>query len=314
MELTERASGGPTALPAGAANAIAVGLGVLGDEWSLLILRAAYRGASRFGEFQDLLGISAASLTGRLSRLTDEQMLGRRIYQDKPIRAEYVLTDRGRAAWPILLAIWDWERTWVTGRDVALPTMIHRSCGRAFRPRVTCVECGEHVGPGVVKSKWGPAGGWARSVPETTTRRRSTGSDGRTQQFPETMAIFGNRWSAVVIGAAFQGVDRFSQFHSVLGVPTNLLAERLRVLVELGFLTHDGDAVDARPGYHLTEKGRAFFPVVILTLQWAQRWYRSPEGPALEWLHRDHATIARLDCDRCLQPLEAADVALGDEA
>lgn len=300
----------PTPLASGGPNAIAVGLGVLGDEWSLLILRAVQLGSSRYGEFQEQLGISAASLASRLAALTAEGLLTRRIYQDRPVRAEYVLTRRGRAVWPILLGIWDWERTWVPGQAQALPTMSHALCGKEFRPQLACGTCDGLVGPMTTHSTWGDAGGWPRSIPETTTRRRSASAGGPPEQFAETMSIFGNRWSAVIVGAAFQGMRRYSEFQSALSVPSNSLAERLRMLVSKEFLAHEA-TVGPRSEYRLTEKGLAFFPIVVLALQWSERWYVSPEGAALDWAHDDHPLVARLDCGTCGRPLRASDVVIG---
>lgn len=278
-------------------NAIARGLGVLGDEWSLQLLRAAHLGATRFSQFQFRLGISAASLTTRLTLLCDKGLLTRRIYQDNPIRAEYILTARGAATWPILLAIWDWERTWGRERTEALPLRRHALCEREFRPRLTCATCGEPAELGAVRATWGPTGGWSRSLPDTGTRRRPHPSRSP-EEFPSTMTVFGNRWSAVVVGALFQGMRRYSDFESALRIPSNLLAERLRVLVEQGFV-EIVDSMIGRSEYRLTPKGAAFFPVIALTLMWSDRWFGEEDGPAMIWQHRDHDFVARLDCDYC---------------
>ncbi|GAC56583.1 putative HxlR family transcriptional regulator [Gordonia hirsuta DSM 44140 = NBRC 16056] len=296
----------PTELPAGGPNSISKGLGVLGDEWSMQVLRAAHTGATRFGQFQERLPISASSLTARLTTLSQEGLLGRRIYQDRPVRADYVLTARGRATWPILLSVWDWERAWRPGATGDLPAMQHTACGRQFRPTLVCATCGEHADRHTTRGIWGPNGGWDRSVPEVTTRRRPVGH-ADTGQFPETMAVFGNRWSAAVVGAAFQGVRRYSEFESALTIPPNLLAERLRVLLEHHFLRTETTA-DGRSHYELTAKGAAFFPIIALTLHWAENWYTSPGGPAMRWQHNDHHFRPRLDCGHCATPLTAAQI------
>ncbi|ALG87035.1 winged helix-turn-helix transcriptional regulator [Gordonia phthalatica] len=278
-------------------NAIARGLGVLGDEWSLHLLRAAHLGATRFSQFQAELAISAASLTTRLTLLSEAGLLARRIYQDNPIRAEYILTARGAATWPILLAIWDWERTWGGERAVALPLRRHALCNREFRPRMMCATCGEPAELSTVRAIWGPAGGWARSLPHTGTRRRASAP--RTpEEFPSTMTVFGNRWSAVVVGAVFQGIRRYADFESALRIPPNVLAERLRVLVEQGFV-ETAKRGSGRSEYRLTSKGAAFFPVVALTLLWSDHWFADADGPAMNWQHLDHDFAARLVCDRC---------------
>lgn len=287
-------------------NSIARGLGVLGDEWCLQLLRAAHTGATRFGRFQELLPISAASLAARLALLADEGLLIRRVYQQNPIRAEYLLTPQGRGTWPILLAIWDWEDRWADHVRGELPVRRHTVCGASFHPELVCGTCGVATARTDVRAAWGPTGGWSRSVPETATRRRTNASRSA-GEFPETMAVFGNRWSAVVMGAVFQGISRYTDFESTLKIPSNILSERLRILLDYGLLRVDV-AEQGRRDYHLTEKGQAFFPIIATTLSWAERWYALPEGPAMSWRHDDHALAPRLDCDQCHQPLQAAQI------
>lgn len=300
-----------TPVPPPEPNAIARGLGVLGDEWSLQLLRAAHGGATRFADFQRLLPVSAASLAARLSRLADEGLLVRRVYQQNPIRAEYLLTPQGRGTWPILLSIWSWEDRWAQHRPGALPKRRHLTCGAEFHPLLICATCGAATDRGGVHAEWGPSGGWTRSVPTTTTRRRTRASRDA-ESFPETMAVFGNRWSAAVIGAALQGVHRYSAFESTLRIPSNILTERLRTLLDHGLL-HVTNSAEGHREYRLTAKGQAFFPVVATTLHWAERWYSLPEGPALTWHHGDHLLVPRLDCDQCRTPLAAAQIEiLGD--
>src|SRR4051794_3876450 len=113
-------------------------LGVLGDEWTLLIAQQALLGATRYGEFAARLPISNAVLTRRLSAMTDDGLLARSIYRDRPPRYEYVLTPRGRSLWPVLTAIWEWERRWVPDHAERLPAMHHLGCDADFAPLVTC--------------------------------------------------------------------------------------------------------------------------------------------------------------------------------
>ena len=84
---------------------IARGLEQVGEWWSILILRDAFRGMRRFDEFRDSLGIAPTMLTKRLSRLVEAGLLERRPYSEHPPRDEYVLTDRGRDFRPVLLAM-----------------------------------------------------------------------------------------------------------------------------------------------------------------------------------------------------------------
>lgn len=293
----------PTLLGAGETNAVGRTLGLLGDEWSLLIVQQALLGASRYGDFLARLPISNAVLTGRLRTLTDDLMLDRQVYQSNPVRSEYVLTARSRSLWPVLVSIWAWERRWADHHADPLPAMRHRDCGAEFSPLLVCTSCGTPVADFDVRAGWGPSGSWARSMPSSATRRRPGGT--AAGLFPQTMSAFGNRWSAALLLAAFLGTTRFGEFTDRMGAPPASISERLRVFRANDIMTGDGE-------YLLTEKGQAFAPVLITALQWAHRWFHAPEGDAMALTHRScgQQLTGRLDCDRCRQPLSGTQIAV----
>jgi DNA-binding HxlR family transcriptional regulator len=176
-----------------------------------------------------------------------------------------------------------------------LPRMVHVTCGEQSRPVLGCAGCRAPVEPRDVAGGFGPSGTWQRSVPVSTTRRRS----GVAELFPQAMVLLGNRRSAAMLGAAFLGACRFTDFERWLGAPPTVVADRLRTFGDLGVLAPaPGDRTD-RVSYRLTAKGRAFFPVVMV--DWGQRWYRAPEGPALLLRHTGcgHPFHPHLTCDRC---------------
>jgi DNA-binding HxlR family transcriptional regulator len=305
----------PTALEPGSTNAVGRMLGLLGDEWTLLILQRSLRGTTRYGQFLDEVGVSNAVLSARLATMEHEGVLRRDVYQDRPVRAEYVLTSRGRGLWPVTIAIWDWERRWVPGHAQTLPAMRHRLCGQDFAPVLTCRTCLEAVHSSDVHAEWGPSGSWARSVPESTTRRRSDPRADRSvgSLFPETMSIFGNRWSSALIGASLRGLTRFGDFVDALAAPPSLVAERLRAFCDIGVLEARGRRGPGRVGraeYHLTEKGHAFYPVVAVAIDWAQHWYAAAEGPALVQQHVPCGAplVVALACDQCSVVLHGSDI------
>jgi DNA-binding HxlR family transcriptional regulator len=302
--LTVADPGTATRLPAGGPNPLAVTLGLLGDEWNLQILRHALLGATRYGQWRDRLPISHSVLTGRLGWLTRMGMLERVPYQERPRRYEYLPTKRSHDLWPVLTAIWTWEATWVDDHADPLPALRHRACGEIATPRLECGNCGRPTTARDVEGGFGPSGTWERSVPEATSRRRSLDDDGL--QFPETMALLGNRWSSALIGAAFQGIQRFNEFEQALTAPPTVVADRLRILCGLGVLRAEPSAERADwPRYRLTAKGLAFFPVVILTIDWGERWFRAPEGPSIVYRHRacGQSFAPWLACDVCDKPL-----------
>ncbi|WP_327366690.1 winged helix-turn-helix transcriptional regulator [Streptomyces sp. NBC_01217] len=95
--------------------AIAQALDVVGDWWTLLIVRDTARGVHRFDALQEELGVSRKVLTERLRLLVDAGVLSREPYQDRPPRYEYRLTRRGHALLPVLIALQDWGDAWVMG-------------------------------------------------------------------------------------------------------------------------------------------------------------------------------------------------------
>ena len=125
---------------------VARSVAVIGDRWTLMILRDCFLGIRRFEDFERRLGISRSVIADRLKTLTDEGVLRREAYQDRPVRHEYRLTEKGLALSPVMLAIVHWGDVHYAGE--AGPPLIHRhkACGCDFTPVQTCSECREPVG------------------------------------------------------------------------------------------------------------------------------------------------------------------------
>ena len=123
---------------------IARTLEVVGERWTLLILRDAFRGVRRFDDFADGLGIARNVLARRLDSLCEAGILERRRYQDRPERSEYRLTQRGRDLWPVLTALRGWGDRHVAPQGP--PVRIeHVSCGGMLDVHVHCDRCGDEV-------------------------------------------------------------------------------------------------------------------------------------------------------------------------
>lgn len=300
----------PTILPAGGQNAIGQALGLLGDEWNLLIIRAALMGATHYVQFREQLPISHQVLTNRLRMLVHNGLLTKREIPGARARTEYSPTPRGRSLWPVLLSMWAWERDWVTGPREPMPVMLHRPCGLEFTPLLRCRGCAAPVSDADISLQVGPSGSWERCAPAAATRRRPVHEPG---MYPETMSVFGNRWAAAVLLAGFLGTTRFGSFQLQLGAPSGSLTERLQTFVSIGVFTSAspvtgaGDLKLHKGEYFLTQKGRAFFPILAGVLNWAQRWFRAPDGPAIVMRHLGCGKpfVGELACDHCLAPVAA---------
>jgi DNA-binding HxlR family transcriptional regulator len=297
-------------------NSIAIALGLLGDEWNLTIVKLAIMDdVRRYSDFRDRLGIANSVLTVRLRRLTEAGVFTMVLYSQAPRRYEYVLTDCGRELWKVLLTIWSWEATWVTEHIEPLPPMYHVACGREFSPVMCCRACGQPAGPREVRGTFGPSGGFGRSVPQATTRRRSACGSPGPGLVPQTIELIGNRWSALALAAAFLGARRFTDMLVMMGAPPTMVSDRLRTFCQMGVLTTVAKPGSGRVEYRLTDKGRAFFPHVMVMLDWGDRWFRAPEGPATLLTHTTCGREFRpvLCCCVCHRELHGSQIQVGGD-
>lgn len=314
MGIRGRAASGPgpaltATLKPVSTNAIGRMVGLLGDEWTLLLVRESLLGARRFSDFAERLPISNAVLTQRLQKLVDDGLLRREVYQERPLRAGYQPTRQCQELWPVLVSIWHWERAWVPEHPEKMPLMHHLTCGHDFSPVLRCAHCHQPVNQDHIDTEWGPSGGWLRSVPEGATRRRS-GADKRGQAglFPETMSILGNRWASAMVAAAFLGSRQFGDFQTRLSAPPAVIADRLRGFCTMGVLQRASHPKRSDwSEYHLTPKGLAFFPVVMTAVDWGQRHFPSTDGPAMVFTHREcgRPFTPELACDQCEQSVDS---------
>ena len=122
---------------------LARSLAVVGDRWTLLVLRDAFLRVRRFDDFQTRLGIARRVLTERLALLVDEGVLEKTPYQERPKRYEYRLTPKGLALYPVVLSLVHWGDAYYAGTDG--PPLLHRhkTCGHHFHSVLTCSACGE---------------------------------------------------------------------------------------------------------------------------------------------------------------------------
>jgi DNA-binding HxlR family transcriptional regulator len=141
---------------------IAKSLEVIGERWSLLIVRDILNGNRRFGEIQSSLGIARNVLSSRLQGLVDEDILERCAYQESPPRHEYFLTDKGLDLWPALIALMGWGDRWSTGPEGPPRVIVHNECGGEVSDRGICERCGEVLHARDARQVAGP--GWEAAV------------------------------------------------------------------------------------------------------------------------------------------------------
>ena len=146
---------------------------LIGDGWTLLILREACLGARRFEEFQRELGTGRNILTARLNSLVGEGLLKKVPYQEHPVRHEYRLTDKGRDVGPILAAMAAFGDKWLLGSDLPLLLLHHTACKHDMHAVVTCDECAQPLDIRSMRARPGPGYpehiAWRGRAPRETT-------------------------------------------------------------------------------------------------------------------------------------------------
>jgi DNA-binding HxlR family transcriptional regulator len=127
------------------ACSVARTVSVIGDRWTLLILRDCFLRVRRFEEFEQRLGITRHILADRLRKLVAAGVLAKVAYQERPVRYEYRLTEKGLDLHPVLLALVGWGDAHKAGASGRPKLYQHRDCGHLFDPVMTCSACGGAV-------------------------------------------------------------------------------------------------------------------------------------------------------------------------
>ncbi|HXW85215.1 MAG TPA: helix-turn-helix domain-containing protein [Candidatus Binataceae bacterium] len=121
-------------------------LSVIGERWTMLILRECFLGRRRFDEFQRNTGIARNILATRLRALVDDGILQRAPAEADRARVEYRLTKMGIDLYPVMIAMMQWGDAWLCDENGPPLSVMHRTCGAHATPRMTCPSCGAQVG------------------------------------------------------------------------------------------------------------------------------------------------------------------------
>ena len=131
-------------------------LEVVGERWTMLVLRDVFLGVHRFDELQADLGIARNTLASRLEKLVDAGVLRRHRYQERPPRDEYRLTEKGVDLWPVVVSLMQWGDRHAPA-DGGPPVVVrHRGCGGELTTHRTCATCGALLGARDVVAEAGP--------------------------------------------------------------------------------------------------------------------------------------------------------------
>ncbi len=134
---------------------VARALAIVGERWTMLIIRDAFLGTRRFDQFQANLGITRHRLSERLGKLVDAGVLVKVPYNDRPLRYEYRLTRKGLGLYPVLLTLARWGDDWLDQGEGPPMEYVHHKCGHKTRPVLACSECNVALRPEEVSPRLG---------------------------------------------------------------------------------------------------------------------------------------------------------------
>lgn len=282
---------------------------VIGDRWSILVIRDAFQGVRRFEDFITRTGASRSTLARRLRSLVASGILRRERYSASPPRWEYRLTESGRELFPLAVVAWTWERRWAP-HGAGIPLRLRHRCGAELHAETVCAHCRRPLELHEVDYEARP-GVPAKALPRLARSRRLSSLTGATHRgSSDTLAhvadIVGDPWTPLVLAAAFFGLRRFDEFQRDLGIASNILAVRLELLVEQKvFRRQLYLRQPPRHEYVLTPKGSDLFPYAVVIHAWGDRWLTAPGASPFRFRHLacNHEFDPVVRCARCRRPL-----------
>jgi DNA-binding HxlR family transcriptional regulator len=136
---------------------IARTLELVGERWTLLVIREVFNGHRKFSEMQRSLGVARNVLAARLETLVDEGILERRAYSERPERYEYFLTEKGLDLWPLMIDLMQWGDKWEPLPEGRPMIVVHKGeCGGEIDHRRICTKCGKPLTVREVRAIEGP--------------------------------------------------------------------------------------------------------------------------------------------------------------
>ncbi len=264
---------------------IAENLHLVGDRWTLLILRDLFVGRHRFDQLQAYTGAGRATLTRRLNSLVAADLVVKVPYGKS--RSEYQLAEKGRALYPAALCAWAWEHQFAEVGEELPQMLVHESCGAELAPKVCCERCGQTLERNDVSL--GPDTSLQQQLLHLSdankntnaNRRRRRATPGDDESMTHITEIVGDRWSILILVAMFFGVAKYDDMLQLLGIATNILGERLNQLLAgkvIEKVPYQKNPVRYR--YLLTKRGEALYGFVMTIWQWARDYDREHAGAA----------------------------------
>jgi DNA-binding HxlR family transcriptional regulator len=294
----------------GESDAVFRATDLIGDAWSWLLLReAVLYDARRFSNFLTGTGASRSTLNSRLNALTAAGLLSRE-------SAGYVPTPMAEDFLDCLLVTMRWGDRWLWSPDAPPQRLIHVGHDHDARAGLLCGQCGRPLHADDVIAARSPLESSNPPPGQNVTRYPAPDvlQRGRPCSIARALTVFGDRWTGLVIRECFFGTKRFDDFERRLGIAPNILSNRMRRLVDAGFLQRvQYQDWPVRYQYELTDQGRDFYHMPLALMAWGRRWLgHSPADASLTHTPCGHPAEPVLGCLICAEPMGKDQIAISD--
>lgn len=260
---------------------------VIWDEWSFLLLRAAFLRARRFDDFIQAAPISRNRLAQRLTSLVEHGLFEKHIDGHFPI---YRLTERAFALYPVIVMLLRWAQQ---AQGMARPTLelLHEG-SHPLVPQVECRFCHGVISASDVRYQVDNDQS-ATPLAEPAQRRRrfrhSTDDSNQARigidaELSFALDAIGDRWSVLVLRSVFIGNTRFDAIQADLGIARNILSDRLARLEQHTLLTREIYSTrPPRSEYRLAPRALSLYPVIVALMAWSTQWLPQPASTIHLW-------------------------------
>lgn len=285
-------------------------LEIVGDKPTLLLLESYWLGIRRFSDFCTQTGLLKTVVSDRLKKLVAVGCLKKTAYLTKPLRYEYRGTEKLLGMYPLALSMLYWEYQWSQRPEKINLKLTHTNCQNVSIPIPKCLACRAPLHSRDVD--WVIEQVTTQNIVKPYSRRRKSSLILKHREialFDEIADVIGDRWSALIIRSLFTRIDNFQAIQQDTQMATNVLSERLRLLLDKQIIAKAKQQSSRHMGYKLTQKGHDIYPVMLALMEWGSRWPSDHFDPPISLVHRPcgcqlKMQIACSACDQELLPKE----------
>ena len=292
------------------ASSVWAALEIVGDKPTLLLLESYWLGIRRFSAFCTQTGLLKTVVSDRLKKLITVGCLQKKPYSTKPLRYEYRGTEKLLGMYPLALSMLYWEYQWGQRPEKINLQLTHKNCQNISTPIPKCLACRAQLHSRDVD--WVIERVKTQDGVKPYSRRRKSSLVLKQRQialFDEIADVIGDRWSALIIRSLFTRLDSFQAIQQDTQMATNVLSERLRLLLAKQIIAKTKQLSSRHMRYKLTQKGQDLYPVMLALMEWGSRWPTDHLDPTISLVHRPcgcrlKMQIACSACDQELLPKE----------